>query len=538
MKRSQFYRSPFVLIILGLALYLPGIGWGVPGNVSWSQDTIAGFRTLGPVEEWPGKWQGRYPPLHYLILNAAYKPVLQHWDLTGQRVVDPDTGDISLKPPHPPKIGLLIVIARAVSVVMAIATVLGIRSATRLVTDDDLAGTLAGVAFMTSAAFTYFAHLGNVDVPSMCWFAWSLYFYLRLLRTGRWLDALLLGLLGSLAISTKDATAGVYPGMAIVLLAAETKRRMDHARFAPALYRTVWQPKWLIGLAAFALPYMLLLGIISNPEVYLERMRYWLDPAASTLHARQYRYPGQFELLGASISYAAGAVGWPMLVAIAASVAHTVRRRHTVAGAVLVPVISYYLLVIVQINFVYSRFLFAPLALLCILVGVAGAALLGHKRWPLQIRLGLPCVFLCVSMGYAAAIDLEMVQDSRYKVEAWFQANVTPPSSIGAFSHAQYLPRVNGLGYATYSIEMDREAFTKPQPEYLILTSYNYEDFDVEQQACLRDLLAGRLGYRLMADFRGRFLGTGSSWLSLAGWGAPVPGKISPTVSVLRRTVP
>lgn len=82
---------------------------------------------------------------------------------------------------------------------------------------------------------------------------------------------------------------------------------------------------------------------------------------------------------------------------------------------------------------------------------------------------------------------------------------------------------------------MARESFEQPQPEYLVLTNYNYEDFDTAAQACMRDLLAGRLGYRPIAAFHGRFLGTGSSWLSLAGWGAPVPGKISPTVTVLRR---
>jgi hypothetical protein len=82
---------------------------------------------------------------------------------------------------------------------------------------------------------------------------------------------------------------------------------------------------------------------------------------------------------------------------------------------------------------------------------------------------------------------------------------------------------------------MARESFDQPQPEYLILTSYNYEDFDDEQKACVRDLLAGRLGFHAVQNFRGRYLDTGSSWLSLAGWGAPTPGKISPTVTILRR---
>ena len=85
---------------------------------------------------------------------------------------------------------------------------------------------------------------------------------------------------------------------------------------------------------------------------------------------------------------------------------------------------------------------------------------------------------------------------------------------------------------------MTRAAFDQPQPEYLILTSYNYEDFDQARRACLDDLLHGRLGYEPVAFFQGRYLGAGSSWLSLAGWYTPNLGKISPKISVLQRRSP
>jgi hypothetical protein len=143
-----------------------------------------------------------------------------------------------------------------------------------------------------------------------------------------------------------------------------------------------------------------------------------------------------------------------------------------------------------------------------------------------------------MSLGYAVSIDLELIYDSRYEAETWFRDNVTPASSVGAFSNPQYLPRVHELGYATYPVRMDPEAFTRNQPEYLILTSYNYEDYDASQRACMDDLVAGELGYNVLVEFRGRFLGAGSTWLSLGGWGVPLPGKISPTLTVLRRTVP
>ena len=125
--------------------------------------------------------------------------------------------------------------------------------------------------------------------------------------------------------------------------------------------------------------------------------------------------------------------------------------------------------------------------------------------------------------------------DSRYAAESWFVRHADPGSSVGAISDPQYLPRINDIGLATYRVEMTQAAFERPQPDFLVLSSYNYEDFDNRRRACMRDLLAGRLGYVAVASFKGRYLGSQAHWLSIAGWGAPIPGKISPTITVLRR---
>lgn len=534
--------APFLIVVLGLALYLPGLGWGLPGTGSWSQDTVAGMRTLGAVAGWPDEWKGRYAPWHYFVLNAAYQPMLLIWQQTGATTRRPVTGEIILEEPHAPKMGLLFLIARIVSVLMGIAAALGIRSATRILTGDDLAANLAGVVLMIGAAFTYFAHLGNVDVPSICWFAWSVYFYVRALRSRRWQDCAWLGLFGSLAVSTKDALAGVYPGMAVVLWIIEAHRRTQADATPRAIISALWQGRWLAGLAAFVLPYLFLNGVFADPEPYLDRMRYWLDGSGDSLHARQYRYPNQFLLFLATIHYAAGAVGWAMLAAMAGSIVYTLIKHTRTALIVLAPAVSYYLIVIVRIDFVYSRFLFAPLALVGVLVGLAGAALWRHRRWPEFVRYGVPVAVCALSLGYAIAIDVEMLTDSRYQAEKWFTNHVEPPSSVGAFAadrryplKPQYLPRVHELGYATYPVDMDLESFDRPQPDYLILTSYNYEDFDHTQSRCMRALIKGRLGYMPVATFAGRYLGTGACWLSLTGWGAPTPGKISPTIIILKR---
>jgi hypothetical protein len=528
--------APLVIALIGLALYLPGLTWGLPGTASWSQDTIAGMRTLGAVRDWPAEWRGFYPPLHYLVLAGVYRPVLWHWERTGQQVTNKETGAIELQPPFAPKIGLLILLARCLSVGMAIATGWGLWAAARRLTQDGTAALLAAVTMMIGAAFTYFAHLGNVDIPAMCWFAWSVYFYVRALESSRWQDCALLGLFGSLAASTKDAMAGMYPGMALVLLVAEVNRHRAGAPVFRALLSALWQPRWLAGLAAFIVPYLVLNGVPFDPGPYLTRMEYLLGITPDTAHARMYRYPDQLRLLLATAWYAAGAIGWLMLLAMFASILYALRWRTCVALVALTPAVGYYLIIIARIDFVYSRYLFAPIAMASIVVGAAGAALLRRRDWPVVVRLGVPVAVLLPTLGYALSMNAEMLTDSRYEAEAWFRANVERPSQVGAFSKPQYLPRLNESGYATYGVVMARESFERPQPEYLILTSYNYEDFDADQTACMKDLLAGRLAYEPVVSFTGRHLGSGSSWLSLAGWGAPTPGKISPKLTILRRS--
>ena len=129
-----------------------------------------------------------------------------------------------------------------------------------------------------------------------------------------------------------------------------------------------------------------------------------------------------------------------------------------------------------------------------------------------------------------------MIADSRYQAEAWFRDNVPLSANVGAFSKSQYLPRLHEMGYATYPVDMERSSFDRPQPEYLVLTEYNYEDYEDRQRSCMKVLLSGELGYERTAYFERSFLGVGRSWLGLAGWGAPAPGKISPTLIVLRRS--
>ncbi len=539
------WRIILLLILVGLGLYVPGIRWGLPATVSWSQDSISDFRTLGAVEGWPGHWQGRYPPLHYLLLYSVYQPTLQDWRQSGVLQQDDDTGQITVRGAQDERIGLLILIARIVSISMAIGAGIGIWASARRLLKNESASVLAAVSMMCGAAYVYFAHVANVDIPSIFWFSWSLYFYTKLLSSRRNGDAMLLGLFGSLAISTKDSVAGIYPGMALILVFLEWRHYRDSIPFGRALLYSLAQKRWALGILAFVLPYLLINGAFHNWDSFIIRLQYWLAPSADTLHAQQTKYPNQWSLFLGTLYQAAGAVGWPMLAAMLLSISYTVRRNLRIAMVLLIPACSYYLVVIAPLGFVYPRFLLPPLACFSILTGYALVDIAKRLQWPIFFRLAPIVGVLAPTVGYALAMNAAMLTDTRYQAEAWFQDNVPRPSSVGAFAmkeeptlRPQYLPRVNELGYATYPVVMARDWFDRPQPEQLILSSFNYEDFDDDQRACMNELVAGKLGYEPIAEFRGEYLGARASWLSLAGWGTPTPGKISPELAILQRRKP
>lgn len=535
--RLRLAQSLLILVLMGLILYLPGIRWGLPATVSWSQDTIAGMRTLGATELWPGDWKGWYPPLHYLLLRAAYAPVLAGWHKTGA-LVERDNGSFVLASPQAPKMSVLFLIARLISVAMGILAGVGVLLAARHVSRHESVALVGALLLMCAPAFVYFAHLGNVDVPAACWIAFSALLYVRLVDSRSAWDAAFLGVFAGLAVATKDASAGLYPGMAVVLVAMELHRFRENRPLWKAAVGTISRPRWFVGAAAFAAVILLANGAFANPGPMLARLAFWTGANPETMAGRHYVYPNQLALLGATLRAAAGGWGWCLVAAAVVMVFGAIRAHRRIALITLVPVLGYYLVIIAPLGFVYSRYLFPPMVLICVL----GAAVLARagpwvRRFPATAAL-LLSVVAAPTLGYALAIDLEMRQDTRFTAERWFAATVPAGATVGAFSKPQYLPRLNEMGYPTFAVEMRRESFERPQPQYLILTSYNYDDFDEPQRACLADLVDGMLGYEPVAAFRARWLGTGRSWLAIAGWGAPTPGKISPTITVLRRSGP
>lgn len=631
-RRSSFVGSTagrLAIVGLGLALYLPGIRWGMPALYSWSQDTIAGPARTAVVEGWPRDWRGRYPPLHYFVNAATYRAVEQLWKWQGVMTIDPASGAKILAPPHAPKVGLLFLLSRLISAAMAIGVGMALFSITRLLGGDGMAALLATLAMMLGADFSYFARLGNVDVPSLFWFSWCIALYLRLLgftcsksqasacacatlpspNTATeaenhgptkvpdraaplarrdpfepspdpirgFFPALAVALLAAAATLTKEGLAGALPGMSLALLLFEYRRIRRSQPGEPRLLsaaRALFQFRWLVGLVVFLVVYLYGVGAFHNWDRYLTRMHYWLDPLADTLQARQHRYAGPLDMTWATIRYAAEAVGWPMLAAMLASAAWAALRLPRTALALLLPAFSYYFITIVwAMGFVYARFLHPMLFLAAPLTGLMMSAMIRgpgvrpshHSRRspstldaPRAASTGLSqarasglgmisvAAVLMMTAGYSLCVTLDMIHDSRYDVEAWFDAHIPRDRTIGVFSKPQYLPRLVEADYDVRPLEPSPEAIRANPPDVIVMTSYDYEEWGEAGEELIKFLAessqnppgappkAGAVRYRLEYVSR-RHLYLGKSWLGLAGWGVEPIGKISPGILVYIR---
>lgn len=543
--RPSTASALMIITLLAAVLYLPAINWGLPGYNSWSQDTIAGPNRTYVVKDWPDKWMGKYPPLHYFVNAKLYGAIETYWQWRGWMTFDPATGNKVLAPPQLPKLGFLILASHIVTWLMAVGTGLGLFVAGRRLTGDPAGALWGALFFMGGADFAYFARLGNVDVPSMFWFAWALAAYARLLESERTRDGILLGLLSAAAVATKDGVVGALPGMAAVLVLNELMWRRSTATDQPAASTSprwrdaLLKPAFLWGLAAFIVPVLYINGAFHNWHGLASRLHYWLDESADTVQARQHRYGGQLALLGATLRYAGAAVGWPMLAALLLGVANVLRRvrRRRLALVVLAPAVSYYLLTIDwAMGFVYARFLFPMLALASIPTGLMVAEWLRNRKIPFILRYLAVIVFALPSLAYTSAVSLEMLTDSRYDAEEWMTDHVPPGAKIGVFSKPQYLPRLLEMNYDLRDVRMDDAALATTDADWLVVSSFEAYGDDERQAKVQGRLLSGQCGFDVAATFTGRgFLDQSRCVLALPAIGTEPVGKISPRVTVLRR---
>jgi len=193
--------------------------------------------------------------------------------------------------------------------------------------------------------------------------------------------------------------------------------------------------------------------------------------------------------------------GWPVLLSSVVGLTVAIRRRDRFLLNLLVFPISYYLLFIVPIGYHFVRF-FLPFAIIGSLFAATGLT----RVFALPGRLGLWGRLLAVAVVTATlarplSLDLEMLFDSRYRIEVQLQESVESPSEVAVLGlYRQTLPR----GYPIHRLQLaalDGVDFLRDVDAALIVV--NEEEPRNDRQRVFTEILVdGSLNYRFESRYR------------------------------------
>jgi Dolichyl-phosphate-mannose-protein mannosyltransferase len=239
-ERWRIRVALFFFVLLGLALRLWGIGYGLP-NVGVRPDEE---QVVGAADAWLrfGEWPPRianYPTLPMHVDAAA----LWVTSVVGRALgLFEDHDDFLARGP-----ALHYRIGRLVSALFGVATILATSSLARRFSGHRAAPLLAALALATLYLHVRDSHFSTVDVPAGLFTTLALLFSLRALETDRAPPWLLAGLATGLAGACKYNAPVVF----LSLIAAAVLRVRDGAR--PTLIARRLAAAALIAGVAFAL---------------------------------------------------------------------------------------------------------------------------------------------------------------------------------------------------------------------------------------------------------------------------------------------
>jgi hypothetical protein len=431
MRIRRLNRNTLVLIgILLISLFLNvfGLWWGMPNYYNgWAADEIVpGQVQNGIAKAFSRGWNDIYAPFHYYVLTLAYSPLFL-W----QRIHPLPSDDLNT---------VLFYAGRILSVLMGCGIVLLVYGCGREIYDALPALIAAGLTACI-APFVYYAKTVNVDVPYVFWVMGSLLFFLRILKHHRLRDYLGFAITAALAVCTKDQAYGFYvlaPLPIVWSRYAFEKRRRDSVSFIATLINR----KNLAALGAGALVFILIQNLLFNWSGFVAHFKFITGPA-KIYDNYAHTVAGHAVLTWQSIKQLLFSFGWPSFLLCCAGLAYALFqwKKNRLLLALLIPVVSYDIFFINVILHDFDRYFLAVGILLTLFGGKIAADGLRSRSPGKPVGFVLLILLGIYSAWYALSIDLAMVHDSRYYVEAWIQKNIPPQASIVLADDRVFLPR-------------------------------------------------------------------------------------------------
>lgn len=505
------HRAEIALFLVAVALYLPGIAWGLPDADdafqirSWATDAITPIAPLAELHNTlivrvphENVW---YPLFHYMVLAVVFAPYLLLLLLTGGLSAPSPAYPYGLADPAT-ALQVLEILGRLVSMVMAAGAVVA-AFATGRVLWGRRAGFAAAVFVMLMQPVVYYARTGNVDMPVLFWGSLGILVFATVLRDGFTMRrAAWLGVFAALATATKDQGWGLFLLLPFALLVVLVREARDAGE----------RPDWRIpavGVLSCAGTYLVASGWVLNPTRWVAHLE-WLRaripfPEQTSLPAT----PAGYGRLLLDVLGDVARAGGPVVLVLGAIGVVLAARRRGAGLAVGLAALGHFLAVIAPVRMSLVRYVIPIAYVACLFAGYAVAR--GLESGKVAQRAAVTGAGLAVLWGVVLATDLtyQMWFDSRYAAARWLAPRVSADTTVGGVISASSLPplgggwhyiHLSGFGAATDSvIQATRPDLIIVMPDWTRPAGVHPRDFPAPTYQALA---SGTAGYRLAERFR------------------------------------
>ena len=534
MRRMPAPGSPRDRVLLGILamaafLFLLGVHWGLPNTHAWNGDDISPDKPLRVVWSWLFG-SHKYPYLHWWISALLYAPFLAFWAATGRLdaacfprfeeecFADP-TGSLTV----------LMALSRGLSVVMSLGTVWLVHATARALGGGRAAALGAAAAAACAPVLVFYAHTGNLDAPMTFWLAASLFAFARIVVRGAPLDHLAFGALLGCAVATKEGVVGAYLLPAAAVYGLHLRRRFWPGPRTLGRFLRASLDARMVGLAGLALGiYTVVQNVLFNFPGFLRHLEAW-NPAGERMTGFRGGFDGWAGFGGSILdAMAEGAGGGVVALAGVGLVVAAFRRLPALWLAL--PAVSYVALSLGAARFAPVRFALPLVPILAVFVGVALEEGLRGGRARRALAAGVFALAVGHAFLRALHLDLFLLDDARYRAEAFLRAHAEPAARVAVFAPDRYLPRLGAQGLEVWRVPEDAwsaEGLRAGGATWVVLSERFHPRFRDERRLFFDALRAGSLGWTLRAEARGTT--PLEPWLG----GPGLVGAVNPTVTIL-----
>ena len=474
------------VMVLAAGLTLWGLEWGLLGD-DWAPDELRPTIVRDALSQrFAGGWHDKYPALHYMVLGL---PLAAFEFAESIPAVTADAFQMFVAQ---------YVVVRLISVLMG----LGALAAAYLCAVEMIGarrGVMAPLVLALTPLYVFYGKTANLDAPALCGFGWTLVGFIRIRRYGRRRDYMLLGVAAAAAVATKDQS---YASLAL-LVPAVFGFAVSHQPAGPWWRRAMTalvDRGLLAGLAATVLASLAFHNVFLNPAGFTEHIRVLSEFNDIAIVPRT--AAGAWELTWRTADLWRMSMGWPFFALAAWGVARAWSQpaRRWWLWLLLVPA-SFHITFTWVTFFVCDRYLFTGVFVLALFAGATLADLLDATRWH-RAAWGTAAAALCVSLPYAASVNVMMNLDARKTARDWVRSQAPGDAVVGLVG--RYVPYVPPPLRAT-TIESSADV-AAVRPDFIIVNARFAARFQRMRSPAgrdlMRDLRAGTLGYRESLNYR------------------------------------